>query len=223
MPTQRATRSNANPPWWQGWGPLVLLPLAAGLVSARGPRWALMWSLAAAIYAGCKWLTWRRTPAPEAPWWKHLGYLIAWPGLDARGFLGSDSAEVATLSEWLFAWLKSALGVLLLAASGWIPEEQAYVTGWVGMIGTVFILHFGLFHLLSCFWRSVGVDAQPLMDWPIAATSVSEFWSRRWNRAFRDLTHRFLFRPLAASFGSRPAIAAGFLFSGLVHDVVVSL
>ena len=48
-------------------------------------------------------------------------------------------------------------------------------------------------------------------------------WARRWNTAFRDLTHRFLFRPLAARFGPRWAVAAGFAFSGVVHDAVISL
>jgi alginate O-acetyltransferase complex protein AlgI len=61
------------------------------------------------------------------------------------------------------------------------------------------------------------------MDWPIAATSVSDFWGRRWNLAFRDLTHRFLFRPLTPLFGARGAVLAGFVFSGLVHDFVISL
>lgn len=61
------------------------------------------------------------------------------------------------------------------------------------------------------------------MNWPIVATSVSEFWGQRWNRAFRDLTHRFLFRPLSARFGPRWAIAGGFVVSGVVHDVVISV
>ena len=52
---------------------------------------------------------------------------------------------------------------------------------------------------------------------------LGEFWGRRWNTAFRDLTHRFLFRPLNSRLGPRGAILAGFVFSGLVHDVVISV
>jgi alginate O-acetyltransferase complex protein AlgI len=95
--------------------------------------------------------------------------------------------------------------------------------GWIGMVATVLTLHFGLFHLLSCAWRLVGVNARPLMDHPLRSESVTEFWGRRWNTAFRDLTHRFLFRPLMPWLGARGAIVGGFLFSGLVHDVVISL
>ena len=61
------------------------------------------------------------------------------------------------------------------------------------------------------------------MNAPILASSVSDFWGKRWNTAFRDLTHRFLFRPLAARLGPRGSILAGFLCSGLVHDAVISV
>ena len=61
------------------------------------------------------------------------------------------------------------------------------------------------------------------MHWPIAAASVSEFWGQCWNQAFRDLTHRFIFRPLTTKFGPRWAIAGGFLFSGIIHDLVISV
>ena len=58
---------------------------------------------------------------------------------------------------------------------------------------------------------------------PLVSTSLREFWGRRWNTAFRDLTHRFLFRPCAAWFGPRWGIVAAFLFSGVIHDLVISV
>jgi alginate O-acetyltransferase complex protein AlgI len=61
------------------------------------------------------------------------------------------------------------------------------------------------------------------MIWPILAKSLSEFWSKRWNTAFRDLTHRFVFRPFAARGKARTGVFAVFLLSGLVHDLVISL
>jgi alginate O-acetyltransferase complex protein AlgI len=60
------------------------------------------------------------------------------------------------------------------------------------------------------------------MAWPIGSTRVAEFWGERWNRAFRDLTHQILFRPLAARLGPGAALAIGFAASGIVHELVIS-
>jgi hypothetical protein len=119
---------------------------------------------------------------------------------------------------------KIGLGIVIVV--GILPrltEAPAGMVGWAGMIGIVFVLHFGLFHLLSCVWRSLGCGAVPIMNWPIASRSLSEFWSRRWNLAFRDVTHRFLFRPLVRPFGTTGAMLIGFFISGLVHEAVISL
>ncbi|HVK16444.1 MAG TPA: MBOAT family protein [Fimbriiglobus sp.] len=191
------------------------------------PPWAVMWALAVATYVVCKWLTWQRTRDLQTSAWRHLAYLLAWPGLDARAFLDPHplpSDRRPTAGEWAFAIGKLALGIALL---WWVvplmPTHQPLLRGWVGMAGLVFLLHFGSFHLLSCAWRAAGVDAKPLMNWPILAGSLSEFWGRRWNTAFRDLAHRFLFSPLAGWLGPHAGLAAGFLFSGVVHDLVISV
>ena len=91
------------------------------------------------------------------------------------------------------------------------------------MVGIAMILHFGLFHILSCFWRAARIDARPLMNAPLRSTSVTDFWSRRWNTAFRDFTHQFLFRPLLGWMSPTSALVAAFFASGLIHDAVISL
>lgn len=182
-----------------------------------------MWALAAAIFVGCKWLTWADVRVP-APGWKHLAYWIAWPGMDAPAFLGAGTVERPRIGEGIFAAAKLAFGIALLwGALGKIGSEHRLLRGWVGMVGLAFVLHFGSFHLLSCVWRAAGVCARPLMAAPILSRSVGEFWGRRWNRAFRDLTHRFLYRPLARRLGAGPALAVAFLMSGVVHELVISL
>lgn len=209
----------------RGWPPLILLPpVGVALVPERWPQWALMWMLAGSIYAGCKWLTWRRSRVTGAPPWRHAAYLLAWPGLDARAFLTGPSTGAPAMREWGLAGAKCASGLALLFGGARLaPRDQPYFLGWIGMAGIVLTLHFGLFHLLSCGFRRIGIDARPLMDRPLASTSVSEFWGQRWNRAFRDLTHRFLFRPLTARFGATAAVIGGFVFSGVLHDVVISM
>ncbi|HEY1785495.1 MAG TPA: MBOAT family protein, partial [Pirellulales bacterium] len=160
-----------------------------------------------------------------APRWRHAGYLVAWPGMDAATFLDAGRKAVRSApAEWLLAVGNLALGIgLLYGVADRIPIAHPYVIAWVGIVGLVLVLHFGVFHLLSCAWRQVGVEARPLMNWPIAAASLSDFWRRRWNLAFHDLAHRFVFRPLAPRLGAAAALWAGFLASGLIHDLVISL
>jgi hypothetical protein len=210
-----------------GFGPLIVLPMTVlSIVPATWPKWAVMWSLAIAIYAACKWLTWYQTQSVEAPWWLHAAYLLAWPGLDAFAFLNSPSAKVKrpALSEWLSAGVKLLAGATLFWFAGRaIPEDEGILRGWAGMIGLILMLHFGSFHLLSCAWRAAGVQARPLMNKPLWSVSLSEFWGKRWNTAFRDITHRFLFTPLSRHFSPQWAVAIGFLLSGLIHDLVISV
>ena len=189
------------------------------------PRWAWMWLLAASVYAMCKALTWWTTKDARAPRWKHVAYLLAWPGMDAAAFLESRTVTSSCqTTEWIRAALNFVLGaVLVFMGARRIPAGDTLLVGWMGMTGFVLILHFGAFHLLSCALRRFECSANPLMNRPLASTSLAEFWGRRWNTAFRDLTHRFLFRPLASRFGPRTAALAGFALSGLVHDLVISL
>jgi hypothetical protein len=186
-----------------------------------------MWMLAIAVYIGCKWATWRRIAARDVPAWKHAAYLLAWPGLDAANFLKGAAMSRRSrrdLTELFLAAGRLILGAtLLFGVARMIPRQDTYLVGWTGMIGMALILHFGVFHLLSCGWRSSGVEARPVMNQPLASTSLSEFWGRRWNTAFRDMTHRFLFRPCTSWFGPRLGLLAGFLFSGAVHDLVISV
>src|SRR5207247_8197523 len=125
------------------------------------------------------------------------GYLVAWPGMDAAAFLRSaPRAEPSAARQWAGAAVKLLAGAALFwSAARLVPADQEIVLGWLGMVGVVLILHFGLFELLSCAWRGSGVAARPLMHRPLAAVRLRDFWGRRWRTAFRDLTHRFLFRP----------------------------
>lgn len=188
------------------------------------PAWELMWMLAISVYAGCKWLTWVRKPVQGVPLWKHAAYLLAWPGLDATTFLKRASRRCCDFAEWNVAARSVVFGaILLFGVARTLPAQYEYFAGWIGMVGIVLILHFGVFHLLSCCWRTLGFDAQPLMNHPLRSTSLGEFWGRRWNTAFRDLTYKFLFRPLTSKVGPRLGLLAGFFFSGAVHELVISV
>jgi alginate O-acetyltransferase complex protein AlgI len=179
-----------------------------------------MWTLATALFLGFKWLTWWRSGSRDPG--RSLGYLLAWPGMDAARFLDRAARSPRpTGAEWRAAAAKTALGALLFL--GVAPRGTGLVAGWVAMTGLALLFHSGLFHLCSLAWRRAGVDARPLNDAPFLATSLSEFWSRRWNRGFSDLAHGLILRPLLRPLGAVGATMAVFVASGLLHEAVISV
>ena len=193
--------------------------------SIEWPRWAQMWALAFTLYFCFKWLTWQQAAVRDAALWRHPAYLLAWPGMDAASFLEGARSEPSRCRafEWAAAVGKLALGVVLWFGIARLFSQQPYLAGWIGGTGLVLILHFGLFHLLWCGWRRIGIPARQLMDRPLTSASLGEFWGRRWNTSFRDLTHRLVFRPSASRVGTRWGLLASFLFSGVIHDLVISV
>jgi Membrane bound O-acyl transferase family len=208
------------------WMPVLALPLVAVAAANRLSPWAFMWSLAFAIYAGFKWLSWRRCRLEIAyPRWRAAAYLLAWPGMDAKQFLNAESrVEPPRAVQWLGAASITALGgALLWCGARALPAGHPLLRGWTGMLGFVLLAHFGAFKLLALLWWRVGVDAVPIMAAPLRSASLSEFWGKRWNLGFRRLAHDFVFTPAYKTLGVRAAGFVVFAFSGLLHDFVISL
>ncbi len=203
----------------------ALLPVITCAFAARAlPPWLYMWLLAAAMFAGAKWVVLAAPSSPRAmPLPALLAWAFAWPGLNLNQFLHGPAAKVSR-REWLAAAGKTAFGASIIwGGLRLLPSAPPLLVGWVGMIGIAFLLHFGVFHLLANLWRSVGFGATPMMANPIGATSLASFWGHRWNRAFSDLMGPHVFRPLARRFGATAAIAAVFLVSGILHEMVISV
>jgi len=208
------------------WAPVVWGFWPPGAVAATAwPAWVIMWLLALAIYAALKLATLSGYSARHD--WRRAGeYLLLWPGMNPSPFMQTRSAPSTPIAwtKWLPPVSRMTLGILLIYMAA--PRAHGYsalAAGRCGMIGLLLLLHFGLFDVLSLAWRRAGIDALPLMNHPLRATSLSDFWGRRWNRAFRDVAHRFLFRPLMRPLGTAGATLATFYFSGVVHDIVISL
>lgn len=180
-----------------------------------------MWGIAVTLFAVFKTISFLCVTTPPASAGRKLAYLFLWPGMDAAAFLGRRPVLSPAPSEWGAALLKTATGIALLAGSR--TADAPLLRGWIAIVGIILSLHFGFFHALSCFWRAQGIEAAPLMNRPLAATSVSAFWSRHWNTAFRDLTHHFVFLPLLRPAGARGAVLGTFMFSGLLHELAITV
>ena len=209
-----------------GWLPLVVLTLAALALYNLLQPWAFMWVLAVSIYCGLKWLTWSsaRGQVPHAAW-RSIAYLVAWPGMDADSFL--DARKVAPpprFSDWIRAVLDTSLGAILLwVVARSVPQAPALLRGWIGMLGLILLLHFGGFQILALFWQGLAVMATPIMSAPLRSESLSEFWGKRWNLGFRQLSYDLIFAPLHRRLGAGLTTFLVFVVSGLIHDLVISV
>jgi len=205
------------------------LPLAAcamGAMTLLGlselEPWAVMSVVIVLLFVMFKALSWRPLNVPVR--WR-LAYAIGWVGMDMQSFT-QPARPVATPAalRWMAALLWTLLGATL--SGGVAPsllEVSPWAAGWAMMIGFVLFLHFGLFHLLALLWQSLGADARPIMNRPLLATSVSAFWSRHWNLAYHDVTHRVLFQPAYRAWGMTAAVLVSFFVSGLVHELALSV
>jgi predicted DCC family thiol-disulfide oxidoreductase YuxK len=210
------------------WLGLAVLPLLALTTKPILPAWGFMWLMAFAIFFGCKWLTLgivagrREYVCP----FRATAYLLAWPGMDAGRFLSPElSARVARSAMFKavgLAVVRMLFGSVLLFAIA-RQTSNPILTGWIGMVGMILLLHFGLFALLNAGWRALRVNARPIMERPLRSTCVAEFWGRRWNGAFNDLALGLIFRPIAQRGGVTIATLVAFAISGLIHELVISL
>jgi hypothetical protein len=145
--------------------------------------------------------------------------------MDPESFLDSTRrVPKPTWQKWASALFETTIGgVLLWFVAGAVPDRNTLLRGWVGMLGLVFLLHFGIFQIVALLWQQFGVEAKPIMSAPLRSMSLGEFWGKRWNLGFRQLSHDLIFHPLHRRLGPGGAGFVVFVVSGLMHDFVISL
>jgi len=184
--------------------------------------WLFMWLLVGMIFAGCKLLSWLNLESP-LEMERLLGYLLLWPGMRPQPFLAGSASVPANLQPlWIGVFLNLLAGLLCfgLVVLGQVPW---WLKAWLGMAGFSFVVHFGLFDLLAAAWRRRGVPVEKLFVCPLAARSLADFWGKRWNRAFSGFARDLIFHALARRLGTTAATLAVFIFSGLAHELVISV
>jgi alginate O-acetyltransferase complex protein AlgI len=71
--------------------------------------------------------------------------------------------------------------------------------------------------------EQVAARKDALFRRPLRSTSLREFWGRRWNLAFSEMTALGVYRPLTGPLGRGGATVVAFLASGLLHEIAISL
>ena len=119
------------------------------------------------------------------------------------------------------------IGFLLLYLSA-ILEQYPYLSRFflpqlLLLVGISLILHFGILNLSTAGWRALGVNVSELFKSPYRSKSLKEFWGKRWNIAFSEMTALIAYRPLKRKIGVEKAVIVSFLLSGLLHEIAISL
>jgi len=162
---------------------------------------------------------------PLTPW-RWLAFAAAWPGMRPVPFARAGEPSLPGAADLMGLGLRRLLlggALLALARFAWAETGSRLLATALALPGLSFILHFGIFNLAAGAWRYAGVDVHPLFRAPLLSKSLAEFWGRRWNLAFSEMTAIGVYRPLSRLMGKPTGLVAAFLFSGLVHELAISL
>ncbi|XP_062225851.1 probable long-chain-alcohol O-fatty-acyltransferase 5 [Phragmites australis] len=66
----------------------------------------------------------------------------------------------------------------------------------------------------------LGAELEPQFDRPYLASSLRDFWGRRWNLMVPAVLRPCVYHPARARFGAPAGVLAAFLVSGLMHEVM---
>jgi hypothetical protein len=155
-----------------------------------------------------------------------LAFALGWFGMRPNLFETFPSKSLNNVIPFIIKGItRMLIGLLLLKASVYLQIHYS-VTNFLYelcmLVGLSFILHFGILNLSTASWRFSGVDVKELFRSPYKAKSLKEFWGKRWNIAFSEMTAIVVYKPLKIKYGIPIALTASFLFSGLLHEIAIS-
>jgi len=153
-----------------------------------------------------------------------------WAGMRAQPFETLGAKPLAGAWRMIgFGISRVAAGaVLILLAHGIVSIQintgLTYIlVSAILLVGFSLILHFGMLGISAGTWRLKGVNTYLLFKSPAKSTSLTEFWSKRWNVAFSEMTSITIFRPLRNRIGGAAALMVAFIFSGILHEIALSV
>jgi hypothetical protein len=162
---------------------------------------------------------------PALPLGRWLGFATAWVGMQPRPLAVPTRSR---LDGGVSLVRRGALyvllgGVLISCARASTERVPSFERTVLLVVALSLVIHFGLCTILAGVWRLLGSDVDPPFRAPLRAESLREFWAKRWNTAFSEMTAIAVYRPLLGRVGHGPALLLGFMWSGLLHEMAISL
>ncbi len=199
------------------WLMAIAAVVAAERLTASASPLIRMLAICAALFYGMKGVVLAR--GPRLPLLHAIAFTFGWFGMRPGLFLDRRPRGGAVELGRRGA-IELAIGLALVGAAR-LLRDHAIIATLLLLPGLSLTVHFGLFNLLAALWRRVGFDVGPLFRAPLAAAGLGEFWGRRWNLAFSEMTAIAVYRPLKRH--GTLAVLAAFLFSGILHELAISL
>jgi len=159
-----------------------------------------------------------------------LLFACCWAGMRAQPFENISTKPLPY--AWKMIWFgisRVVAGVILVSSAHYVLllpisifATYLLISAML-LVGLSLILHFGMLNISAGALRLQGIATYLLFRKPAKALSLTEFWSKRWNLAFSEMTSLTIFRPLRSKTGSAVALMASFIFSGFLHELALSV
>lgn len=196
-------------------------------LTSSGPSGYRMIALCGAMLYGMKAVVGAASSAaghtalPSRAW---LTFAALWFGMRPKVFHPDQRSPRSGSREIAASGIMNIVaGTALFACAHWAATRGYEGLVWIcGLPALSLWMHFGVFHLSIAYYRARGYDVKPLFRNPLASRSLTEFWGRRWNIAFSEMTALAVHRPLRARIGTESSVATPFLFSGILHELAIS-
>ncbi|HEY1011650.1 MAG TPA: MBOAT family protein [Herpetosiphonaceae bacterium] len=209
-----------------GWAILLAAGGAALWASQGWHGWARLVATWLAAFVGFKALALLGAdPAvtDRLDFWRFWGFAGAWLGMELGPWtrpaeprpLPGAGRMVGEGLAMLIGWLALALA---LARTPLLPP---LAQAWCVLVAVIIGVFFGASRALTGAWRALGRDVAPPFDQPVYATSLADWWGRRWNLAVHAVLNQAIWQP-ARRWGVWPATALVFGASGLLHEYLIS-
>lgn len=218
------------------WMLVLAAPLGVGLLCLNEPGGWRMLVICAALWWAMKAVVSVEAEAagqPRLPPGRWLLFATVWFGMKPAIFARKAPTSLPDAGPLVKRGMIGLIGGAVLVILGrlvwlanwpWLSEGTSFWLATAFLLpGLSVILHFGMCTFVAGILQWSGFDCRPLMRSPLASRSLTEFWGRRWNLAFSEMTAVGVYRPVEKWGGKRLGSVLSFLFSGWLHELAISL